>query len=108
MSYVNTSRPYYEQFQIDTPLEEGTMGWSRAPWPGWGQNANLIGPKQIAVGSSPDGLGAYYRNQENRAIGQDAGSGGGALVVVMFACAVVGGLVLLGSMREIGKQPRRR
>ncbi len=124
MSFVKTNPGYYEQFQIGTGLEEGTEGWTRAPWPGWGQQPSLIGPRQIAVGASPDGLGAYllagfgpnpyapvpaslgayYAAQSNQAIGQiDAGK----LVPVLAFGALALGAVVLGA-RMVGKQPRSR
>ena len=109
MSYVKTPPLYYQQFQIDTPLEEGAMGWTRAPWPGWGQNPNLTGPKRIAIGASPDGLGAYYRNVANQAIGADDAATSGLMLASLLAFTVLGGAVLLAGAHAIGKSaPARR
>ena len=43
-------------FQADSPWHAGAPGWKTAPWPGWGENPNLVGPPRLAV----DGLGAYH------------------------------------------------
>lgn len=124
MSYVSTKPGYYDQFQIGTGLEEGTEGWTRAPWPGWGQNPALIGPSQIAVGASPDGLGAYllagfgpnpyaappaalgayYAARANQAIGQT--EPGKLLPVLLFGGLALAAVVVGAKM--VGKQPAHR
>jgi len=53
-SYERLAPEYYASDQPDGPFRTGATGWSRAPWPGWGQNPNQAGPRRIAV----DGLGA--------------------------------------------------
>lgn len=40
-------------FQPEGAWHAGAPGWSEAPYPGWGENPNLVGPKRLAV----EGLG---------------------------------------------------
>ena len=40
-------------FQPEGAWHAGAEGWSVAPYPGWGENPNLVGPKRLAV----EGLG---------------------------------------------------
>ncbi len=53
MSYANIKPEYYRMFQPDSPWHAGAPGWKNAPWPGWGENPNLVGPPRLAV----EGLG---------------------------------------------------
>lgn len=53
MSYVKLNPSYYQMFQPESAWHSGAEGWSVAPYPGWGQNPNLVGPKRLAV----EGLG---------------------------------------------------
>lgn len=117
MSYVNTPPGYYEQFQIGSPLEEGTEGWSKAPWPGWGQNANLIGPKQIAIGATPDGLGAYYSAARaaqdlakniNQGVGADAPAPSKGAWVILLGLTVLGAGTLIAAAQTLGRKPVAR
>ncbi len=57
MSYANIKPEYYRMFQPDSPWHAGAPGWKNAPWPGWGENPNLVGPPRLAV----EGLGAATR-----------------------------------------------
>lgn len=41
-------------FQPEGAWHAGAPGWSVAPYPGWGENPNLVGPKRLGV----EGLGA--------------------------------------------------
>jgi len=40
-------------FQPEGAWHAGAPGWSEAPYPGWGENPNLVGPKRLGV----EGLG---------------------------------------------------
>jgi len=53
MSYVALNPSYYQMFQPEGAWHAGAEGWSVAPYPGWGQNPNLVGPKRLAI----EGLG---------------------------------------------------
>jgi len=53
MSYVALNPSYYQMFQPESAWHSGAEGWSVAPYPGWGQNPNLVGPKRLGV----EGLG---------------------------------------------------
>ncbi len=53
MSYVALKPSYYQMFQPESAWHAGAEGWSVAPYPGWGQNPALVGPKRLAV----EGLG---------------------------------------------------
>ena len=87
MSYANIKPEYYRMHQPDSPWHAGAPGWKSAPWPGWGQNPNLVGPPRLAVeglghvrGASmyqqvkgvgeyfQGGLGAYYAPEYDRAV----------------------------------------
>ncbi len=71
MSYLDMKPGYYEMLQPGTPWHPGAPGWTKAPYPGWGNNPNLVGPRFLAqhgVGASPDGLGAYYQSEYNTPI----------------------------------------
>ncbi len=65
MSYAEIKPEYYRMHQPDSPWHAGSPGWKSAPWPGWGQNGNLVGPPRLAV----EGLGAYFAPQYEKAIG---------------------------------------
>lgn len=93
MSYANIKPEYYRMFQPDSPWHAGAPGWKNAPWPGWGENPNLVGPSRLAIEglgaakcggpvyqqvkgvgeyfqgqSGVNGLGAYYAPKYERAI----------------------------------------
>jgi hypothetical protein len=53
VSYVAINPSYYQMYQPESAWHSGAEGWSVAPYPGWGQNPNLVGPKRLAV----EGLG---------------------------------------------------
>ncbi len=53
MSYVKLNPSYYQMFQPEGAWHAGAEGWSVAPYPGWGQNPALVGPKRLGV----EGLG---------------------------------------------------
>lgn len=54
MSFPQVTTHFYEMFVPDEPWHQGSEGWSTSPWPGWGNNPNLVGLPRLAV----DGLGA--------------------------------------------------
>ena len=54
MSYDRVNPTYYQTFQPDTPFHAGSEGWTKAPWPTWGDNPNLAGRQRLAT----DGLGS--------------------------------------------------
>jgi hypothetical protein len=49
VSYDVVKPDFYRIHTPDTPWHAGAQGWSQAPWPGWGENPNLIGPRMLAV-----------------------------------------------------------
>lgn len=53
MSYVKLNPSYYQMLQPESAWHPGAEGWSVAPYPGWGQNPALVGPKRLGV----EGLG---------------------------------------------------
>lgn len=53
MSYVKLNPSYYQMLNPESPWHPGAEGWSVAPYPGWGENPNLVGPKRLGV----EGLG---------------------------------------------------
>jgi hypothetical protein len=59
MSYENINQSYYETFQQGTPFHAGAPGWTKAPWPTWGENPNMAGRSTLAV----NGLGAASRRR---------------------------------------------
>ena len=87
MSYAAVKPEYYQMLQPDSPWHAGAPGWSSAPWPGWGENPNLVGPPRLAT----NGLGG------------GCGCGGGAVgEEVSVAPAVSVGLVALGLAIYLG------
>lgn len=80
MSYVALNPSYYQMLQPESAWHPGAEGWSVAPYPGWGENPALVGPKRLGV----EGLGADV------SIATDCSSG--------RAAAVLGGVVLGGSI----------
>lgn len=54
MSFPQVTTHFYEMFVPDEPWHQGSEGWSTSPWPGWGNNPNLVGLPRLAV----DGFGA--------------------------------------------------
>lgn len=64
MTYQMINPPFYEMYQPDSPYHAGAPGWTRAPFPGWGNNPVMRGPKRLAM----QGLGSYYPTQYNWAI----------------------------------------
>jgi hypothetical protein len=61
----------------------GAEGWSVAPYPGWGENPALVGPKRLAV----EGLGADVTVDcsMDRRTGVILGAGLGGAIVGVFA-----------------------
>jgi len=53
VSYVKLNPSYYQMLNPESPWHPGAPGWSVAPYPGWGENPNLVGPKRLGV----EGLG---------------------------------------------------
>lgn len=53
MSYVALNPSYYQMLNPESAWHPGAEGWSVAPYPGWGQNPALVGPKRLGV----EGLG---------------------------------------------------
>ena len=53
MSYAALTPDFYRLRVPDSPWHAGAPGWASAPWPGWGENPNLVGPPRLAV----NGLG---------------------------------------------------
>jgi hypothetical protein len=49
VSYDVVKPDWYRIHTPDSPWHAGAQGWSQAPWPGWGENPNLIGPRMLAV-----------------------------------------------------------
>lgn len=56
MSYETIKPDWYRIHQPDGPYHAGATGWSQAPWPGWGENPNLIGPRMLAVNGFGDDM----------------------------------------------------
>ena len=54
MSYVALNPSYYQMLQPESAWHAGAEGWSVAPYPGWGSNPALVGPKRLGV----EGLGS--------------------------------------------------
>jgi len=55
MSYVSTTPEYYQMFQPGTPWQADADGWKESPWVTWGDNPNLVGPRQQGVGCACSG-----------------------------------------------------
>lgn len=53
MSYDHVNPTYYQTFQQGTPFHAGAPGWTKAPFPTWGDNPNMAGRRRLAT----DGLG---------------------------------------------------
>jgi hypothetical protein len=53
VSYVALNPSYYQMLQPEGAWHAGAPGWSEAPFPGWGENPALVGPKRLGV----EGLG---------------------------------------------------
>ncbi len=49
MSYVALNPSYYQMLNPEGAWHPGAEGWSVAPYPGWGENTALVGPKQLAI-----------------------------------------------------------
>lgn len=49
MSYVALNPSYYQILNPEGAWHPGAEGWSVAPYPGWGENTALVGPKQLAI-----------------------------------------------------------
>jgi len=49
MSYVALNPSYYQMLNPEGAWHPGAEGWSVAPYPGWGENPALVGPKQLAI-----------------------------------------------------------
>lgn len=105
MSYVNTPADYYTQFQPGDFLHAGGRGWKRAPWVTWGPNPYLVGAPRIALGSSPDGLGAYYANRYNQSIGATDTGARIVMGVVVIGLGVLALGTMLAAAKSIGSKP---
>ncbi len=53
MAYDAITPSYYQMLQPSSPWHAGAPGWATAPFPGWGENPNLVGPRRLAT----NGLG---------------------------------------------------
>jgi hypothetical protein len=53
VSYVAIKPSYFQMLQPESAWHPGAEGWSVAPYPGWGENPALVGPKRLGV----EGLG---------------------------------------------------
>lgn len=110
MSYDNVKPAFYEMFQPGMPWHAGSTGWTKAPYPGWGNNPNRVGPAYLAV----NGLGAYYAEKPNLAIhglGQKAAPDMRGVVIAMLAIAgafTLGALVLAPKKRHAKNYRRNR
>lgn len=81
MSYAQISPQVYEVYQPDGTWEIGAPGWTNAPFPGWGQNPNLLDRHRMAVqglgcgggcgcnSGAKAGVGAYYATETLQPIG---------------------------------------
>jgi hypothetical protein len=49
MAYDAITPAYYEMLQPSSPWHAGAPGWATAPFPGWGENPNLVGPRRLAT-----------------------------------------------------------
>lgn len=109
MSYNDIQPEYYEMFRPGMPWHAGGTGWTRAPFPGWGQNPNLVGPARLAV----NGLGAYYQERANLAIsplGQAQTSVRGVVTAMLAisALTVAGAMLFAPKKRYVSNRRRRR
>lgn len=88
MSYVALKPSYYQMLNPEGAWHAGAPGWSQAPYPGWGENPNLVGPKRLAV----EGLGLDIQVSDTRACQDDrqkgvligVGIGGAAVGLIAF------------------------
>jgi hypothetical protein len=123
MSYAEIKPEYYRMHQPDSPWHAGSEGWKDAPWPGWGQNPNLVGPPRLAV----EGLGAYYAPVYEKPIsglGSGCGCGAassdtsasdaaanklsGALLIGLGAAVIIGGFIFLGPKKMTANASRKK
>lgn len=86
MSYVALNPSYYQMLQPDSAWHPGAPGWSVAPYPGWGENPALVGPKRLGV----EGLGVTISVEgescaADRRTGVLIGAGIGGVIVGLFA-----------------------
>lgn len=83
MSYVKLNPSYYQMLQPESAWHPGAPGWSTAPYPGWGENPNLVGPKRLGV----EGLGVDVSLDcsADRRTGLLIGVGVGGAVASLFA-----------------------
>ncbi len=78
MSYVAVNPSFYQMFQPEGAWHAGAPGWSEAPYPGWGENPNLVGPKRLAV----EGLGMTDTATQNTVLAAMAAVSIGLIVFV--------------------------
>ncbi len=76
MSYVALNPSYYQMLQPNSAWHPGAEGWSVAPYPGWGENPALVGPKRLGV----EGLGLSVALDSGCAADRQQGVVIGALV----------------------------
>jgi hypothetical protein len=50
MSYLQIPQNFYQMLQPNAPWHAGAEGWTKAPWPNWGNNPNLVGQPRLGVG----------------------------------------------------------
>jgi hypothetical protein len=78
VSYVAVNPSFYQMFQPEGAWHAGAPGWSEAPYPGWGENPNLVGPKRLGV----EGLGMDDATTMKVGMGVIAALGLGLIVFV--------------------------
>ncbi len=87
MSYVALNPSYYQMLQPESAWHPGAPGWSVAPFPGWGENPALVGPKRLGV----EGLGLTVAVNDGADCGADRrtgilmGAALGGITVGLFA-----------------------
>lgn len=80
VSYVKLNPSYYQMLQPESAWHPGAEGWSVAPYPGWGQNPALIGPKRLGV----EGLGAFGDFVRTEITGLLVGAAAGTLATYLL------------------------
>ena len=83
MSYVALNPSYYQMLQPTSAWHPGAEGWSVAPYPGWGENPALVGPKRLGV----EGLGLTVSLADGQSCADDRQKG------VLIGVGIGGGIV---------------
>ena len=82
MSYVKLNPSFYQMLQPESAWHPGAEGWSVAPYPGWGENPALVGPRRLGV----EGLGAASLT--------------GGPVLILAGCAAAIGIIAFVATRK--------